>query len=462
MSTFPVDVATAAERVVVTDHALTVELGDGRSISAPIQWYPRLAHATRQERKNWRLIDGGRGIHWRDVDEDITVESLLAGRRSAESQASFQRWLASRVGTGASPLRQCPVETGAGIDAYPGLVAHADWSTSPNKRWCAVATLVDRAHYRIDRPEPVGDVATYFSRLRRRAGTGAAVLAGFDFPIGLPARYARKAGISDFRAALSAFGRDRWCNFYDPAPARSAISVTRPFYPKRPNGAKREHLSQALGMQDFDDLLRRCDVRPGRAKAAATFWLVGGNQVGRAAITGWRDLIAPAIGGSRPATAGGAVARGGPRATTLSIWPFDGPLTDLLSRPGVVVAETYPGEVYYHLGLGIVGGKRSKRRQTDRRIDARTIENWMRTNQVEIVDSLRRDIANGFGSKSDGEDRFDAVVGLLGMLNVVLGHRQPGLPVDVSGSPEEEITRVEGWILGQQPEASADTCPRFE
>ena len=97
MTTSPVDAPTAAERVVITDHALTVELGDGRSISAPIEWYPRLAHATRQERDNWRLIGGGRGIHWVDLDEDISVESLLAGRRSTESRASFRRWLAARI-----------------------------------------------------------------------------------------------------------------------------------------------------------------------------------------------------------------------------------------------------------------------------------------------------------------------------------------------------------------------------
>ncbi len=97
MTTSPVDAATAAERVVVTDHGLTVELGDGRSISAPIEWYPRLAHATQQERDNWRLIGGGQGIHWGDLDEDISIESLLAGRRSAESRTSFQRWLAGRV-----------------------------------------------------------------------------------------------------------------------------------------------------------------------------------------------------------------------------------------------------------------------------------------------------------------------------------------------------------------------------
>ena len=97
MTTSPLDATTAAERVVVTDHALTVELGDGRRISAPIEWYPRLAHATQQERNNWRLIGGGRGIHWGDLDEDISIESLLAGRRSTESRTSFQRWLAGRI-----------------------------------------------------------------------------------------------------------------------------------------------------------------------------------------------------------------------------------------------------------------------------------------------------------------------------------------------------------------------------
>ena len=94
--TSPVDAPTAAERVVITDHALTVWLGDGRSISAPIEWYPRLVHATQHERKNWRLSGGGRGIHWGDLDEDISVEGLLAGRRSTESRASFQRWLTAR------------------------------------------------------------------------------------------------------------------------------------------------------------------------------------------------------------------------------------------------------------------------------------------------------------------------------------------------------------------------------
>ena len=97
MTTSPVDAPAAVQRVVITDHALTIELGDGRSLSAPIEWYPRLAHATPRERDNWRLIGGGRGIHWEDLDEDISLESLLAGRRSTESRTSFQRWLAGRI-----------------------------------------------------------------------------------------------------------------------------------------------------------------------------------------------------------------------------------------------------------------------------------------------------------------------------------------------------------------------------
>ncbi len=80
----------------VSDDALTVELSDGHAISVPLTWYPRLLHASRAERSNWRLIGRGQGIHWKDLDEDISVEGLLAGRASAESQASFKRWLSTR------------------------------------------------------------------------------------------------------------------------------------------------------------------------------------------------------------------------------------------------------------------------------------------------------------------------------------------------------------------------------
>ena len=83
--------------VGVTDDTLTVELSDGRTISVPTAWYPRLLHGTAAERGEWRLIGGGAGIHWPRLDEDISIEGLLAGRPSGESQRSLQKWLDSRM-----------------------------------------------------------------------------------------------------------------------------------------------------------------------------------------------------------------------------------------------------------------------------------------------------------------------------------------------------------------------------
>ena len=75
---------------------MTVRLDDGRAISVPLVCYPRLVHATQAERERWRLIADGVGIHWPDLDEDISVENLLAERPSGESQASLERWLERR------------------------------------------------------------------------------------------------------------------------------------------------------------------------------------------------------------------------------------------------------------------------------------------------------------------------------------------------------------------------------
>lgn len=86
-----------AARVEVSEDTVSVELADGRTISVPLAWYPRLAHATTAERGFWRLIGGGHGIHWPEIDEDISVANLLAGQPSAESQGSFKKWLAGRA-----------------------------------------------------------------------------------------------------------------------------------------------------------------------------------------------------------------------------------------------------------------------------------------------------------------------------------------------------------------------------
>ena len=85
-----------AQSVTVSQDALAVELTDGRTITVPRAWFPRLAHGTQQECANFRLIAGGEGVHWPDLDEDISVESLLAGRRSGETQESLRRWLQGR------------------------------------------------------------------------------------------------------------------------------------------------------------------------------------------------------------------------------------------------------------------------------------------------------------------------------------------------------------------------------
>lgn len=85
-----------AVTVTVTSDTLSVELSDGRTISVPLEWYPRLLHGTPEERNHWRLIGRGHGIHWDSLDEDISMEGLLSGKRSGESQASLKAWLSAR------------------------------------------------------------------------------------------------------------------------------------------------------------------------------------------------------------------------------------------------------------------------------------------------------------------------------------------------------------------------------
>ena len=97
MTDSAVDVAVArATAVAFVDDKLTLQLVDGRSLSVPIDWSPRLAHATPEERGHWRLIAGGEGISWPDLDEDISVRHLLEGRKSTENNNSLGRWLEAR------------------------------------------------------------------------------------------------------------------------------------------------------------------------------------------------------------------------------------------------------------------------------------------------------------------------------------------------------------------------------
>ncbi len=88
--------ATTADNVRITRNSIVVDLSDDRTIKVPLSWYPRLQHGTAKERENWRLIGAGTGIHWSDLDEDVSVDGLLAGRSSGESPSSLNKWLASR------------------------------------------------------------------------------------------------------------------------------------------------------------------------------------------------------------------------------------------------------------------------------------------------------------------------------------------------------------------------------
>jgi len=102
ISAVEIDIPSAV-KVTVTEDTLSIDLSDGRTVSVPLAWFPRLAHATVEERNNWRLIGKGHGIHWPDLDEDISVEGLIAGKPSGESQASFKKWLNQRQSRPTNP-----------------------------------------------------------------------------------------------------------------------------------------------------------------------------------------------------------------------------------------------------------------------------------------------------------------------------------------------------------------------
>jgi hypothetical protein len=331
---------------------------------------------------------------------------------------------------GSSVPRSAAVVTTA---TRPSLVAHADWGVAPTKRLLARAELGADGRYVARAPEPVGESTSLLRRLGAVAGAKGVIFVGFDFPIGLPLAYAERVGIQDFVAALPEFGSEPWAEFYTVATTRTEIGLKRPFYPYRPGGTSRTDLVMALGVADFDELRRRCERKQAhRSAACPLFWTLGGNQVGKGAIHGWRDILGPALEEF---------------GQDLALWPFDGPLQDLF-RPGrVVVAETYPAEVYRQLGIDLSRsggpGGAGKRSTGSRAINADAMVAWATGADVTLDDKLVEMIENGFGPHGDGEDPFDAVVGLFGMLNVVLGKQEPGEPTD------ERVRRVEGWILGQ-------------
>src|SRR5690349_12950481 len=167
------------------------------------------------------------------------------------------------------------------------------------------------------------------------------------------------------------------------------------------------------------------------------FWCLGASGVGKATLGGWRDTLRPALRDPNH---------------RFSVWPFDGQLEELLAASDAVLVETYPADAYLQLGLSIGHPGASKTRQKDRRADATRLLEWCADHAVLPDEPLTEQILDGFGPSSSGEDPFDAVVGLFGMIDTLLRALGPELPDDPA------IRSVEGWMFGAM---RRPTQPRF-
>ncbi len=284
--------------------------------------------------------------------------------------------------------------------------------------------------WELKQPELVGTTKDLFQRLQNRKKTPGCLFVGLDFPIGLPKYYGEKTGFSNFRNALRNFGCDKWKDWYSVCETHEEISITRPFYPMRPGGTEQKHLLDGLMCETPEQLLRICERKTSNRNAACMlFWTLGGNQVGKAAISGWRELLAPNF-------------------DVLGLWPFDGQLHELFAQFDIVIAETYPGDAYGQLGIPRYP-RWSKRKRAGRQSISQHLLNWLSSRPVSFHARLDSNIRHGFSENSQGkdkfgEDKFDATVGLFCMLDVVCGR----IPENIPGN--KSITRWEGWILGQE------------
>jgi hypothetical protein len=307
-------------------------------------------------------------------------------------------------------------------DHNTAIVAHADWSVDPRKRWVAVARR-EQDVWRLAAPILVSEVATLLARLRA-AAKGGAVALGVDLPLGLPRAYAAQLPERDFLHFLTTTATRP--DFFQVCASLAEVGPGRPFYPTRGvAGMTRSAHAEALGLAGAAALSRACDrATSERPAGAPLFWTLGANQTGKAAIAAWQHMILPALAAGED----------------VRLWPFAGAFRALLAPEAIAIAETYPAEALRHFGIKLKG---SKRRQDDRVAVAEQLRSAMAGLGVLPAPAMEQAIADGFGTDAAGEDRFDCVLGVLCVLNVLAGNRPDTAPDD------PWIKRWEGWVLGQ-------------
>ncbi len=299
------------------------------------------------------------------------------------------------------------------------IAGHADWSLDPRKRWVCLARRGARG-WRAEAPVPVGDPAALAAAM---IAEGPAVL-GLDLPLGVPRAWARHRAEADFPALLRGLAADR--GFFAVAATLDEASAARPFYPARGvKGMTRDSHARAIGLGGAGELSRLCDRATAlRPAGAPVFWTLGANQSGKAAISAWRDWLAPALAAD----------------SALRLWPFAGGLHGLLAKDRLVLAEVYPAEALRQLGLKLLG---SKRAQAPRIALGDALREAMARLGVVPSPALAAMVADGFGADAAGEDRLDCVLGLLNLVAVLEGARPDFVPED------DWVRRWEGWVLGQ-------------
>jgi hypothetical protein len=272
-------------------------------------------------------------------------------------------------------------------------------------------------------PRLVGDPGAFLDVLRAEA-EGRPVALGVDLPIGVPRTYAVQRPERGFLAFLETIRG--WPDFFRVCESVAELRIDRPFYPARGvKGMTRASHAAALGLGGASGLSRACDrATLERPPGAPLFWTLGANQSGKAAIAAWRDMLQPAL----------------IRGDRVRLWPFEGSFRALLAPGFVTIAETYPAEALRHLGVRLRG---SKRRQSDRAVVAEPLLAAMDRLQVAPEPALVEAIADGFGADPAGEDRFDCILGVLCVINVLAGNRPDTTPDD------PWLTAWEGWVLGQ-------------